>query len=295
MNKFFCLIIPVLWWGCSNPEKLSEAEYSKELKEWKNSRLERLKSERGWLNLAGLYWLEEGINSTGSDSSNDIVFPEATPDFCGEILKSGDSVFFELDNNQIISVNGKIKEEARLIPDTQGDPTILEVGKFRWYIIKRDSLYGIRFRNLEHPRIKKLDHIPSFKPDLKWRKKARFTAYDQPDTIWVPTVIGIDEMYLVPGKLEFRHEGRKYELLPFLAGKGLFLIIGDKTSAKETYAAGRFMYTEAPDEKNQVILDFNKAYNPPCAFSPFATCPLPPRENRLNLRVTAGEKAVHME
>jgi uncharacterized protein (DUF1684 family) len=295
MKKLLYLLITVMFCACNNPKEITEDEYVKEFEEWKNSRLERLKSESGWLNLAGLYWLEEGINTTGSDSSSDIIFPENAPGSCGIIIKKGDSLYFRLENNQKIRINGKLMDQASLIPDVEGNPSILETGSFRWYLIKRDQLYGIRLRDLQHPRIEKLDHIPSFDPNLHWRKKARFTAFSQPDTLWVPTVIGVDEMYLVPGKLEFIHEGRKYKLLPFKSGKGLFLIIGDKTSADETYPAGRFMYTDAPDKNNLVILDFNKAYNPPCAFSPFATCPLPPPENRLNLRITAGEKAVHLE
>jgi hypothetical protein len=171
----------------------------------------------------------------------------------------------------------------------------MEYGKFAWYIIKRDSLYGIRLRDYDHPRIESLQEIPSFDPDMRWKKNAEFMAYDTPDTMMVPTVIGVDEKYIVPGKLRFSHKGKKYEILPFKAGSGLFMIIGDETSAIETYAAGRFLYTSLPDDENRVILDFNKAYNPPCAFSPYATCPLPPPENRLDLRITAGEKAVHLE
>ncbi|MGC9344248.1 MAG: DUF1684 domain-containing protein, partial [Bacteroidales bacterium] len=242
MKILSCFFVFVLICSCRQQPRFSEEEYLKELEEWKKSRLERLKSESGWLNLAGLYWLEEGINTTGADSAKDIIFPEGAPEFCGEIVKEGDSIYFRFEQNNFIEINGEIQEDVRLIPDTEDNTSILETGNFRWYIIKREELFGIRLRDLEHPRIEELDHVPSFEPDLKWRKEASFIAFEEPDTLWVPTVIGIDEMNLVPGKLEFRHEGKKYELLPFKAGKGLFLIIGDKTSAIETYAAGRFMY-----------------------------------------------------
>lgn len=293
-TKFFLIVI-VLINSCSVDEKMDREEYLKELNEWKKTRLERLKSDKGWLNLAGLYWLEEGENTIGSDSSNTIVFPPEAPAFAGKVKKEGDSIYFDSSDGTELLKDSIMRESVVLKPDATGDPTLVQHGSLAWYIIKRDSLYGIRLRDYDHPRINDLDHIPYFEPDLKWRKTASFIPFEKPDTIQVPTVIGIDEMYLATGKLIFRHDGKKYELLPFKSGKGLFLIIGDKTSAIETYAAGRFMYTDLPDKNNEVILDFNKAYNPPCAFSPHATCPLPPHENRLNLRITAGEKAVHLE
>lgn len=295
MKKLIPVLLLLVLWSCNSDKKLSKKAYLNKIEEWKETRLERLKSERGWLNLAGLYWIVEGENSFGSDSSNDIVFPPEAPKFAGELIRQGDSVYYYSEKNKGVSIDGETKAFSQLQPDVSGSPTIMESGNLRWFIIKRDSLIGIRLRKLNHPRIEELDHIPSFKIDPDWRKVARFISFPEPDTMWIPTAIGIDEMYLVPGKLVFRHKRKNYELLPFKSGKDFFLIIGDKTSAKETYAAGRFMYTEGPDEDNRVILDFNKAYNPPCAFSPYATCPLPPPENRLNLRITAGEKAVHLE
>ena len=293
--KYLPLFVLMMLISCSGNNNIDKKEYLQELEAWKQSRLERLKAENGWLNLVGLYWLQEGENRFGSDSSNQVIFPATAPGFCGMIVKDGDSIHFIQDNEGKIKVNEEIMQKAGLNTDATGNPTIMKYESLAWYIIKRDSLYGIRLRDHNSPRIEALDHIPSFEPGLEWRKVAEFVPYEHMDTVWVPTVTGQEEMYRVPGKVVFKHKGKKYELLPFLAGSGFFLIIGDKTSALETYPAGRFMYTEGPDSLNQVILDFNKAYNPPCAFTPYATCPLPPPENRLGLRITAGEKAVHLE
>lgn len=270
-------------------------EYYKEINKWKSERLSRLKSETGWLNLAGLFWLSEGRNTIGSDSTNSIIFPPEAPAFCGTIIKYGDRISFNADQSTEINLSGEPVSEAELKADDSGEPTLLKTGRYAWYIIKRGDQYGIRLRDYENRAITALDHIPSFDIDPEWRKKAEFVPFDIPDTISVETMIGGSEEYVVPGKLVFRAGGKKYELVPFRAGKRLFIIFGDLTSAVETYAAGRFLYTEGPDEKNNVVLDFNRAYNPPCAFTPFATCPLPPPENRLKLEVRAGEKAVHLE
>lgn len=291
ISMFLCFIS--MLFSC-NSNKAGDL-YKTEIENWQQKRLERLKSKTGWLNLAGLYWLKEGQNSIGSDSSNSIIFPVNAPAFCGTINKNEDSLSFIINPDADIKLNGETSLSSILLSDASSNPTIYETGSLSWFIIKRGGDYGIRLRDFNHPRIEKLDHIPSYETDPGWKKHAKFIRFDNPDTLQVATMTGGSEDYEVPGKLVFRHNFKKYEILPFKSGDGFFIIIGDKTSAKETYAAGRFMYTDGPDAKNRVILDFNKAYNPPCAFSPFATCPLPPPENRLDLAITAGEKAVHLE
>ena len=194
-----------------------------------------------------------------------------------------------------IMSNDKPISAMKLEHDQQNNTTILELGSYRWFIIKRGDQFGIRLRNLEHPRISELDHIPSYPFNKEYLVEAKLIEFDSARTIQVPTVIdGFHEYYKAPGELVFRINGKRQSLLPFTSGKGYFLIIGDATSGLETYGGGRFMYTEMINGK-KVILDFNKATNPPCAFSPFATCPLPPLENILDVEIRAGEKAVHLE
>ncbi len=186
-------------------------------------------------------------------------------------------------------------KETTLRHDQQKNTTILSYEAFRWFIIKRGDKFGIRLRDLNHPRIKALDHIPAYPLSEEWVIEAEYIAFDSIRTIEVPTAInGFSEFYKAPGELRFKKDGSTHSLIPFVSGKGYFIIVGDATNGIDTYGAGRFMYTEEI-EGNKVILDFNRATNPPCAFSPFATCPLPPLENILDLPITAGEKSVHLE
>jgi hypothetical protein len=294
MKPVFLLFAFLVLYSCDMNQDFDLEEYKMEIQSWKEYRLEKLKSPSGWLNLAGLYWLKEGENTFGSDSLNDLVFPDKAPQFCGSIVKNDENIYFVPDKENPITVNGKITGQIKLNPDVSGKADTLQYESLAWYIIKRDTMFGIRLRDYKHPAIDQLKEIPTFETDTLWRKIAKFIPFDEPDTMIVNTVVGIDEYYTVPGKLIFDHNGTKYELIPFKSRNGFFIILGDKTSAIETYAAGRFMYTDLPGRKNKVVLDFNKAYNPPCAFSPYATCPLPPPENRLDLRITAGEKTIHL-
>ncbi len=260
-------------------------DYLKETREWRESRLERLKSKTGWLNLAGLFWLYQDSVSVGSGKSNDLVFPEGTPSYWGSLVKK-DSFFLWYSGG---------KDPEIIWDDSYPDSDRVSEGSFRWYILKRGDKFGIRLRNLAHPRISKLDSIPCYPTDLQWRKEAVFTPFDTARIFYVPTVAGVDEIYSSPGILTFRHKARDFTLYPFLSGENFFLIIGDLTSGISTYPGGRFLYTSGPDKNNRVIIDLNRAYNPPCAFSPWSTCPLPPPENRLDLEITAGEKRVHLD
>lgn len=267
--------------------------YTAEHEKWQENRLERLKSENGWLNLAGLYWLSEGKNSFGSDSSNTIIFPEKFPAFGGTIILEDSTARLVINPETPITTGGKPIDDTILSNDNQPNTTVLAHGSFRWFIIRRGAQFGIRLRDLEHPRTGALDHIPSYPFNKKFVVEARMVPFDTVRIVEVPTVIdGYTEQYQAPGELVFRINGKRQTLLPFSSGKGYFLIFGDETNGMDTYGAGRFLYTEMING-DRVIIDFNKATNPPCAFSPFATCPLPPPENLLEMEIRAGEKTVH--
>jgi uncharacterized protein (DUF1684 family) len=291
------LITTLIATGCNRNNPLVEDwdAYTDNHKEWQESRLERLKSENGWVNLAGLFWLEEGVNSFGSDPSNDIIFPEGFPGFGGQFILEDSMVMLNADPAAGIMVNGERVTGIPLNSDEQANTTNMEQGEFRWFIVKRGEQFGIRLRDLGHPRLAELDHIPSYPFKKEWVVRAELKMFDSVKTIEVPTVIpGYSEFYKAPGELVFRINGRNQTLIPFTSGNGYFIIVGDATNGLETYGAGRFLYTDRVDG-NQVIIDFNRAYNPPCAFSPFATCPLPPPENILDIEIDAGEKAVHLD
>jgi uncharacterized protein len=283
--------------GCNSasPVITDEAAYIQQTEAWQQQRMERLKSKNGWLNLAGLLWLKEGENSFGSDPSNDIVFPEKADPFCGTIRLDSGKLTLSVNAGVIITKNDSAVSKLQLLDDQSGNTTHLEQGDLAWHIIQRGDRYGIRLRDYKNPRIDRRDHIPAYPIQTSYVVEAAFEPFDSPRTMTVATPVeGYTEDYQCPGTLNFRLHGRNLELYPFTSGNGYFLVIADETTGLETYGAGRFMYA-GPDSAGRIILDFNRAYNPPCAFSPFATCPMPPRENFLPVAIEAGEKTVHLQ
>jgi len=282
--------------GCGDQGVITdEASYMESIGQWRQNRLERLKSETGWLNLSGLFWLEEGGNSIGSDPSNDVVFPEKAPDFSGILTLENGNVTLEAEPGAGIYYEDSVISEMKLRDDQSEETTYLRHGDLVWYVIRRDDRYGIRLRDLGHPRIELLEQIPSYPVDIAYVAEASLEPFEQPRIFNVATPVeGVTEQYSCPGTLHFRLKGKRLQLYPFSSGNGYFLVIADETTGLETYGGGRFMYA-TPDSSGRIILDFNKAYNPPCAFSPFATCPLPPRENYLDVAIEAGEKSVHLD
>ena len=183
-------------------------------------------------------------------------------------------------------------QELDLSYDSSGKPEYLTHGDLAWYIMKRHTSLAIRLRDYKNPAIEALDHIPSYPIDPDYVVKAKLQAFEEPISITVNTPFqDYTQEYECPGELHFKLQGEQLKLLPFTSGEGYFIIISDETSAMETYGGGRFMYAY-PDAAGRILLDFNKAYNPPCAVTPFAACPMPPRENHLPLKIEAGEKTL---
>lgn len=301
MSRVFPLgmfvLLLVLAGACNSPNPVitDEAAYLESMEEWQHQRLERLKSKNGWLSLAGLFWLEQGENSFGSDPSNKIVFPGKADAFGGTLHLQDSIVTLSVAKGVQISTNDSLVTNMVLKNDHEDQTTRLQQGDLAWYIIKRGERFGIRLRDHKHPRIDELDHIPSYPIQSSYVVEATLEPFDTPLTMTVATPLeGYTESYEVPGILKFKLRGKNLQLHPFTSGRGYFLVIADETTAIDTYGAGRFMYA-MPDSTGRIILDFNKAYNPPCAFSPFATCPMPPRENILNVAIEAGEKSVHLD
>lgn len=300
--KRWCYILQVLVLvfiisGCntSDPIITDETAYVESIEEWQLQRMERLKSKNGWLNLAGLFWLEEGENSFGSDPSNKVVFPEKADAFCGTLILDDGKVFMQVNDGVEIGIGNSLVTQADLIHDQAKNTTHLQQGDLAWNIIKRGERYGIRMRDYKHPRINQLAHIPSYPIQTSYVVEAILKPFDEPRTMVVATPVeGFTESYECPGELHFKIKNEALVLYPFISGKSYFLVIADETTGMDTYGAGRFMYS-MPDSTGRIILDFNKAYNPPCVFSPYATCPMPPRENFLPIAIEAGEKSVHLE
>jgi len=294
LTKNIVLIITTLLISLSctekEPEPKGTPEYIAEIEQWHQKRIERLKKDTGWLNLVGLHWLKEGENTFGSSEENDIKFPDNSPQKIGTIiLKDSLLTFKSADGVDVLNNDVKVTV-LELKDDLTGMRTTLATGSLRWYIIKIGERYGIRLRDVESPILKEFKNIDIYPINEDWQIEATFIPYGPPKQILIPNILGTVEEDKSPGALSFTKNGKNYKLDAIESRSGFFIIFADETSGKETYGAGRFLYTDRPDSNNIVILDFNISYNPPCVFTKYATCPLPPKQNYLHLKITAGEK-----
>lgn len=260
---------------------------------WQERRLTRLQADDGWLTLVGLGWLKEGANTAGSDGKAAVVFPEGAPKDVGTFTRSGSKVTFQPAAGVTVTRDGKAFSGGPVQTDEEGraKPDILQVGRLRFQLIARGDRIGVRIKDPEARARKEFKGIPMYPAAERWRIAARWEPTEPPAEIAVPNVLGEVERSPSPGTAVFSVDGKEYRLTPVLevGSTDLFFVFADETNRTETYGAGRFLYAD-PAKDGTVILDFNRAYNPPCAFSAFATCPLPPKQNRLKLRVDAGEK-----
>ena len=299
MNKYsgtilfsFLVVLLTILFGCnSNVSDIGSPEYISQIKLWHQKRIENLKKENGWLNLIGLFWLKDGKNTFGTNPQNDIVFPKGkAPGKIGVFILKDSTVTVKINRGVEVKYNNRPIHEMKLKTDLSGEPTELTIGFLRWFIIKRGEKYGVRLRDLNAELLSDFKGIDTYPINEDWKIIAKFEPYDPPKSISIPTIIGTIDEDIAPGALVFEKNGKQYKLDPVVEGNQFFIIFADETSGEETYGAGRFLYSSMPDSAGNVILDFNKAYNPPCAFTPYATCPLPPKQNYLKLKVTAGEK-----
>ncbi|MFD2201034.1 DUF1684 domain-containing protein [Shivajiella indica] len=287
------LILLPLVFSCQKNEILSEEEHRKEIEAWHEEKMTSLKAENGWLNLIGLYWLEEGGNSFGSGESMDFKLENSTfPVELGVFFLEEGKVYFEPLVNEVKS-DGIAVEGKTLIFDAENKITKpLSYKSLHWLIIKRADAYGVRLRDYEAESVRNFKGVEQFPIDLNWRLQARFIPYESSKTIAITNVIGQTTQNPCPGYLEFEIADKTFRLDALEAEEEdeLFLIFADETSGRETYGGGRYMYVKRADVSGRVILDFNKAYNPPCVYTPHATCPLPPRQNMLDVAISAGHK-----
>ncbi len=292
MNLWLLMLLPLLLVGCaSDTPDAPDPDFRTEWDDWHTGRLDRLRQPDGWLSLAGLYWLEDGAHTVGFDSSNAVVFPPKAPARVGTLVVADDTVTLRVADGVDVLHEGTPVEEITLTDDSDGAPTVVELGSLSWHAIRRSRGLGIRLRDAESATLRDFDGIATFAPDAGWRLDARFEPYDPPRTLTIPSITGVPEDSPSPGALVFTHDGSEHRL--DVTGEPgddqYFVVFGDATNGGATYGGGRFVYVDAPDE-GRTVVDFNRAYNPPCVFTPYATCPLPPPQNRLPFRVEAGEK-----
>jgi uncharacterized protein (DUF1684 family) len=283
--------------GSSEPAPPARDELAQErqvVEEWKARRLASLTSETGWLTLAGLYWLKPGENTFGRAKSNALRLDnESLANLAGAFVLNGNKVRFVARKGAGVTHEGTPVSEIDLAPDTTGKPTLLKSGALTFFVIDRDGRLGIRVRDSENVHRRNFRGLEYFPVDDSWVFNARFEPYTPRRKVKIVNILGMEEDLDAPGALVFTKDGKEYRLDAVLEDPGdteLFVMFADATSGKETYGAGRFMYVPMPKD-GAVRLNFNKSYNPPCAFNEFATCPLPPFQNRLtSLRIDAGEK-----
>ena len=267
--------------------------YPQEIQQWRQQRLQRLTAPDGWLSLIGLEWLKEGANRIGSAADNDIVLKAGPAHLGVATLDKNGTIHLALTADSGATIDGKPLREAVLVDDMHAghaEPTSVRFGTANFYAIDRDGRKGLRVKDSNadtRTHFLGLDYFPT---DPSWRIEADWVPFDPPHELEMGSVLGTVNKEKVPGKAVFQHDGHTYELLPIQEdADSLFFVLADRTSGRETYGAARFLSTPLP-HNGKLVLDFNKATNPPCAFTPFATCPLAPPENRLDVAVTAGEK-----
>ncbi|HEX8154299.1 MAG TPA: DUF1684 domain-containing protein [Thermoanaerobaculia bacterium] len=293
----------VLLAACSQPEPKAAApapaapkvSYDQETRDWQTRRATNLKKEDSWLTLVGLFWLAEGENRFGSDrAKNNLVMPANACATCGTLtLEPGGKV--TMTPAAPMTIDGKpVTGPVQLIADSQPNgPTVVRLGTMQFQIIERGGRFGIRVKDPESPARKHFQGLEYFPVDPKWRVEAKWEPYNPPKKVPITNVLGMTSEESSPGALVFTVDGQEYRIDPIVeqGSDELFLIFKDATSRDATYPAGRYLYTQIPAAgAKTVTVDFNRAFNPPCAFTDFATCPLPPPQNRLPVRIEAGEK-----
>ena len=266
--------------------------YESDLLAWRESLDEKLRADDGWLTLIGLCWLRDGENTVGSAADADVPLPaDSSPEQLAVIdLRDGD-LCFRVTADTPVYVDGEPVTEALLRPDTHSDgASIISVGTLRFYVIRRGDQYGVRVRDLDHEARRTFTGRQWFDIDRAYRVRATFIPYAEAQIVGVLNSVGIIVPITSPGVVAFTLDDHEYQLSAFEeADDSFWLIFKDATNGTLTYGGGRFLI--APRlEDGGVDLDFNRAYLPPCAFTPFATCPLPPRENSLPVAIPVGER-----
>jgi uncharacterized protein len=298
MRVVFFLLSSLILWSCNQNKEggqpLDRDAYKLEIEQWHNSRVEDLKSYNGWLNLAGLYWLKEGANTFGGDDSNDIVFPEGKiPSKAGIfLLREGEVQMIVQPGINILMDSVQIKSGVIYDSGKSIQPK-LTYGSLQWFIIKRDNQFGVRLRDFESKEVTEFKGIDRFEVDPSYRVQAILEIPSIIKKINITNVLGQTTPQHSPGTLVFTLHNKEYRLDALEEGEELFIIFGDETNKNDSYPSGRYLYANKPGPDGKVILDFNKSRNPPCAFTPYATCPLPPAQNVLPITIKAGEKNYH--
>ena len=287
--KFFIISLFYFILLHTNVQGQTSAAYNASIKHFDSLRIKALTEQNGWLNLAGLFWLKPGDNTFGSGANNTLVFKHKNmPALLGKFKVVGSRVSFEFE--KAVSKFSKVySEEIVLFDPSNKTDTSIVYNQFMWSIIIREDKIGVRFRDLKNPPLAAFKGNKRFAIHEKWNLQAKLLP-PNPSGLFITNVLGQTTAQDYAGKISFEYQGKNYVLDAISEGPGdLFVIFGDATNGINTYHTGRFMYVPRPDSNGNTYIDFNKAFNPPCAYTAFATCPIPPKQNILPFKVTAGE------
>jgi uncharacterized protein (DUF1684 family) len=290
MSKRFGIVLAIVFASLTLAQ--GQTEYVKEVEKWRSDRETNLKKETGWLTVAGLFWLKEGTNTVGAGPDFNI---RLTDNFkqgkFGEIDFMNGEAALKVESGVEAQSGGKtISGTIDLVSDDNEKPTEIRTGTQTFFLIRREDRFGIRLKDSNSEARRNFKGLHWFPIDENYKVTARLEAFPEPKEVLVPNVLGGNFKMKSPGLLKFALKGKEYSLQPVDEGDGtLFIIFSDGSNRNETYKSGRFLYADKP-VNGEAVLDFNKAENPPCAFTAFATCPLPPPQNKLDVEITAGEK-----
>lgn len=283
--------------GCSKAPGRGEPPpgWSEQIAAWRAEREAALQAENGWLTLVALAWLDGDQPLTvGTSASADVRLPEGSaPEIVGTFRAVGGRVEFVAAPGVEATIGGQPVTRAVLHTDADGEPDVVRVGRVSIYVIDRDGRLALRIKDPEAPARREFAGLEWYPIDPRWRVPARWEPFDEPRAVTIPTAVGTESSMTAPGRVVFEIDGREFSLVAFSehgGEDGLFIIFRDATSGTTTYGAGRYLRADPPED-GRTVLDFNRAYNPPCAYTAFATCPYPPPENRLPIPIEAGEKA----
>ncbi|GHA75492.1 DUF1684 domain-containing protein [Pontibacter akesuensis] len=270
----------------------TDTGYVESINQWHAAREQDLQQETGWLALSGLYWLEPGVNTFGSAAGNDVIFPEGKINArAGSFILEGDTVRLQVKEKTDVRLGGKpVQQEALVYTSSMAHAPEMQHGPLKWLVIRRGDKYGIRLWDADRAARKSFTGITRYPVQPEWKLEARLEQNPLPKQIPITNVLGQTLQEPSPGAVVFSLNGQQHRLDALEEGEELFIIFADKTNGTDTYGSGRYLYMPRPGADGKTVIDFNKAYNPPCAFTDFATCPLPPRQNFLPVAVTAGEK-----
>lgn len=291
MNRKFSMVLAIgLSMAGSAP---AQTDYVKSIEKWRSEQEQNLKKDGGWLTVAGLFWLKEGSNTVGAGLDFDVRLTDSFKQGkFGEVDFKNGAATLKVEKGVDAQSDGKPISTIDLVSDEKGKPTEIQTGSQMFYLIKREDRFGIRLKDNNSKARQNFKGQHWFPVDESYKVKARFERFPEPKEVMIPNIIGGNFKMKSPGLLQFSLKGKEFSLQPVVEeddDKTLFIIFRDASNDKETYSAGRFLYADLP-VNGEAVLDFNKAKNPPCAFTPYATCPLPPPQNSLEVAINVGEK-----